>query len=101
MSYQQPYQQPYPVARRAGGTMMVIGVILVLVGIVVGGLASVTGSILGAAFVQAVPHAAEHLSQEAAWAVYGVFLLLALWLAPGGIAALLRRLLGSISSGRN
>ncbi len=72
-----------------------------LVGIVVGGLASVTGSILGAAFVQTVPHAAEHLSQEAAWAVYGVFLLLTLWLAPGGIAALLRRLLGSISSGRN
>ena len=44
MSYQQPYQQPYPVARRAGGTMMVIGVILVLVGIVVGGAVYVSGN---------------------------------------------------------
>ena len=72
-----------------------------LVGIVVGGLASVSGSILGAVFVQAVPHAAEHLSQEAAWAVYGVFLLLALWLMPGGIAALVRRLFSGISPRRN
>ena len=34
MSYQQPgYQQPgYPVARRSGGTLVVVGVLLVLVG---------------------------------------------------------------------
>ncbi len=61
-----------------------------LVGIVVGGLASISGSILGALFIQFVPHAAEQISREAAWAIYGGFLLLAVWLMPGGIAGLLR-----------
>jgi branched-chain amino acid transport system permease protein len=64
-----------------------------LVGIVVGGLASVSGSVLGAVFVQFVPHAAEQVSREAAWAIYGLFLLLALWLMPGGLVVLARRLL--------
>lgn len=67
--------------------------ISLLVGIVVGGLASIPGSILGALFVQFVPHTAEQISREAAWAIYGVFLLVTLWLMPGGMASLASRLL--------
>lgn len=61
-----------------------------LVGIVIGGLASIPGSLLGAIFIQFVPHAAEQVSREAAWAIYGVFLLIALWLMPAGLAGLVR-----------
>ena len=45
MSYQQPgYQQSgYPVARRSGGTLVVVGVLLVLVGIVAGAALYVSG----------------------------------------------------------
>jgi branched-chain amino acid transport system permease protein len=66
--------------------------ISLLVGIVVGGLASIPGSLLGALFVQFVPHTAEQVSREAAWAIYGVFLLIALWAMPGGVASLVTRL---------
>lgn len=73
--------------------------ISLLVGIVVGGLASITGSLVGALFVQFVPHSAEQVSREAAWAIYGACLLLALWIAPGGVAGLLRRVIGGRSTG--
>lgn len=45
MSYQQPgYQQSgYPAARRSGGTLVVVGVLLVLIGIVAGGALYVSG----------------------------------------------------------
>ena len=46
-----------------------------LVGIVVGGLASVSGAIYGALFIQFVPNVADHLSKSAPWAVYGAFLI--------------------------
>ena len=70
-----------------------------LVGIVVGGLASITGSLVGALFVQFVPHSAEQVSREAAWAIYGACLLLALWIAPGGVAGLFRRVTGGRPTG--
>jgi branched-chain amino acid transport system permease protein len=73
--------------------------ISLLVGIVVGGLASITGSLVGALFVQFVPHSAEQVSREAAWAIYGVCLLIALWVAPGGVAGLLRRVTGGRPKG--
>lgn len=65
-----------------------------VVGIVIGGLASIAGSLLGAVFIQFVPHVAEHISREASWAIYGGFLLLALWLIPGGLAGLINRVIG-------
>ena len=73
--------------------------ISLLVGIVVGGLASITGSLVGALFVQFVPHSAEQVSREAAWAIYGGCLLIALWVAPGGVAGLLRRMTGGRTKG--
>ena len=43
-------------------------------------------------YVAPVPHTAEQVSREAAWAIYGVFLLLTLWAMPGGVASLVTRL---------
>ena len=46
-----------------------------LVGIVVGGLASIPGAIFGALFIQFVPNVADQISKAAPWAIYGVFLI--------------------------
>ena len=63
-----------------------------LVGIVVGGLASVSGAIFGALFIQFVPNYAQEISKAAPWAIYGVFLIGFMYLMPDGVAGLLRRL---------
>jgi branched-chain amino acid transport system permease protein len=57
-----------------------------LVGIVVGGLASVSGAVFGALFIQFVPNVADHLSKSAPWAVYGVVLIAFMYLMPTGVA---------------
>ena len=59
-----------------------------LVGIVVGGLASVSGAIYGALFIQFVPNIADQISKAAPWAIYGVFLIVCMVAMPGGIAGL-------------
>ncbi len=46
-----------------------------LIGIVVGGLASISGAIYGALFIQFVPNIADEISKAAPWAIYGLFLL--------------------------
>ena len=61
-----------------------------LVGIVVGGLASVSGAIYGALFIQFIPNVADHLSKSAPWAVYGAFLIGSMYLMPTGVAGALQ-----------
>jgi branched-chain amino acid transport system permease protein len=61
-----------------------------LVGIVVGGLASIPGAIFGALFIQFVPNWAQDISKAAPWAIYGVFLILFMYVMPLGIAGSLR-----------
>jgi branched-chain amino acid transport system permease protein len=61
-----------------------------LVGIVVGGLASVSGAIFGALFIQFIPNVADHLSKSAPWAVYGVFLIVFMYLMPTGVVGALQ-----------
>ena len=61
-----------------------------LVGIVVGGLASVAGPIFGGFFIQFVPNWAQDISKAAPWAIYGVFLILFMYVMPRGIAGTLR-----------
>jgi len=63
-----------------------------LVGIVVGGLASIEGAIFGAIFIQFVPNLADQISKAAPWAIYGVFLIAFMYLLPGGIAGLIKAL---------
>ncbi len=61
-----------------------------LVGIVVGGLASISGAIFGALFIQFVPIWAQDISKAAPWAIYGVLLILFMYVMPLGIAGSLR-----------
>ncbi len=66
--------------------------ITLLVGIVVGGLASVPGAIFGAFFVQFVPNIADQISKSAPWAIYGIFLIVFMYFMPLGIAGGVQRL---------
>ena len=70
-----------------------------LVGIVIGGLASIEGAVFGALFIEFVPNYADQLTvyfgenaKALPGAVYGVLMILAMALAPMGIAGLLRSL---------
>ena len=62
-----------------------------LVGIVVGGLASVAGPVFGAFFIQFVPNWAQDISKAAPWAIYGVFLILMMYVMPWGVWGGLRK----------
>jgi len=61
-----------------------------LVGIVIGGLASIPGAIYGAIFIQFVPNIADQISKAAPWAIYGVFLIGFMYLVPFGVAGAIR-----------
>ena len=66
-----------------------------LVGIVIGGLASISGAIFGALFIQFVPNWAQDISKAAPWAIFGVFLIGFMYVMPRGIAGFLRLRCGS------
>ena len=61
-----------------------------LVGIVIGGLASIPGAIYGAIFIQFVPNIADQISKAAPWAIYGVFMIGFMYLMPTGVAGAIR-----------
>jgi branched-chain amino acid transport system permease protein len=60
--------------------------------VVVGGLGTVLGSVLGALFVVFVPQYAGDVNQALTGVVYGCTLIAVVYLLPGGAAGLLRRL---------
>jgi branched-chain amino acid transport system permease protein len=64
--------------------------ITLLVGVVVGGLASISGAIYGALFIQFIPNIADQISRAAPWAIYGAFLIGFMYLMPAGVAGLVR-----------
>ena len=70
--------------------------IFLLVGAVVGGLASIPGAIFGGIFIQFVPNIADEISKSAPAAIYGLFLIAFMYLLPlgvmGGVKALWARL---------
>ena len=57
-----------------------------LIGIVIGGLASIPGAIFGALFLQFVPNVADEISKAAPWAIFGLFLLAFVYVMPMGIS---------------
>lgn len=57
-----------------------------LIGIVVGGLASISGALYGALFIQFVPNIADSVSKAAPWAIFGIFIIAFVYLMPAGIA---------------
>jgi len=66
--------------------------ISLLVGVVVGGLGSISGAIFGALFIQFVPNVADELSKSAPWAVYGGMLLALAYVAPDGVMWILQKI---------
>jgi branched-chain amino acid transport system permease protein len=64
--------------------------IVLLVGIVIGGLASISGAIYGALFIQFVPNIADEISKAAPWAIFGIFLLGFVYVMPMGVAGAVR-----------
>lgn len=64
--------------------------IALFVGLVVGGVGSIPGALFGGLFVLFVPNIAEHVSKGLAGAVYGVILILVIYLMPSGAAGLVR-----------
>jgi branched-chain amino acid transport system permease protein len=67
--------------------------ILLLVGIVIGGMASISGAIYGALFIQFVPNIADEVSKAAPWAIFGIFMILFVYLMPTGVAGAVRLVL--------
>ena len=65
--------------------------IALLTGIVIGGLGTIAGAVIGGVFVQFLPYYSNEISQAAPGVVYGVIIILIMILAPGGIIGLLRR----------
>jgi branched-chain amino acid transport system permease protein len=61
-----------------------------VVGVVVGGLASISGALYGALFIQFIPNVADQISKAAPWAIYGVFLIGFMYLMPSGVAGAIR-----------
>ncbi|HZN47445.1 MAG TPA: branched-chain amino acid ABC transporter permease [Ramlibacter sp.] len=64
--------------------------ISLVVGMVVGGLASITGAFWGAIFIQFVPNLADQISKAAPWALYGAAMIVFMYVMPTGIAGALR-----------
>src|SRR6185295_8507343 len=61
-----------------------------LIGIVIGGLASITGAVFGALFIQFIPNIADEISKAAPWAIFGVFLIVFIYVMPMGIYGAIR-----------
>ena len=64
--------------------------ISLLVGLVIGGVGSIPGCIFGGLFVLYVPNIANSLSTGLAGAIYGVILLLVIFVMPAGAAGFVR-----------
>ena len=70
-----------------------------LAAVVVGGLATVSGALLGALFIVLVPEYSSDVDQALSGVVYGTVLILCMWLLPGGAVDLARRIWGRIEGG--
>jgi branched-chain amino acid transport system permease protein len=88
-----------------GGALLAIGVQFVapdsfsyfvsinfLVGMVVGGIASLPGAIYGAVFVHVVPHLTEAISKNATGVVFGLIVIAVIYTMPYGINGFIVRI---------
>jgi branched-chain amino acid transport system permease protein len=60
--------------------------IMFLVGIVIGGVASISGAVYGALFIQFIPNIADQISKAAPWAIFGIVLIALMYTMPVGVA---------------
>jgi branched-chain amino acid transport system permease protein len=66
-----------------------------LAGLVVGGLGSLSGPLFGAIFVMFVPNVAQDVNKAAPGVIFGLLIILVMYVAPTGVAGLVRRGLGA------
>jgi branched-chain amino acid transport system permease protein len=71
-----------------------------LVGLVVGGVGSIPGSLIGGVFVLFVPNIAERVSTGLSGAIYGIILLLVIFVMPSGAAGFARFAAARLASAR-
>jgi len=74
--------------------------IFLFVGLIVGGVSSIGGTLLGAAFIEFVPNVADKLSKAAPGAVYGVILIAVMFLMPAGVGGFLNQMWRKVASRR-
>ena len=70
-----------------------------LVGVVIGGLASIPGAVFGGVVIVFIPNLAEQVSKAAPWAIYGIFLILFMYFMPTGIWGFIRMLYARFTRG--
>jgi branched-chain amino acid transport system permease protein len=68
-----------------------------LAAVVVGGLATVTGAVLGAAFIVLVPEYAGDVDEALAGVIYGAVIIAVMYLEPGGAMGVVRRVKGWVA----
>jgi branched-chain amino acid transport system permease protein len=64
-----------------------------LIGVVIGGLASISGALYGAFFIEFVPTWTQDVSKAAPWAIFGVVLIAFVYVMPLGVASGVQALL--------
>ncbi len=72
-----------------------------LVGLILGGMGSLPGCLFGGLFVLYVPNIAESVSRGLAGAIYGVIMLLVIFVMPSGAAGFARLAVARLSRWRN
>jgi branched-chain amino acid transport system permease protein len=60
-----------------------------LVGSAIGGIATISGAIVGGFFIEFVPNLANDISDAAPWALYGLAMLLFMYAMPRGVVGTL------------
>src|SRR5947209_8356467 len=71
--------------------------IQLFVGLVVGGVGSIPGTLFGGLFALFAPNVAESVSKGLAGAVYGVILVLVIYVMPSGAAGLVRLIVSKLA----
>jgi branched-chain amino acid transport system permease protein len=71
--------------------------IALFVGLVIGGVGSIPGTVFAGLFVLFVPNIAEGISKGLAQAVYGTILIVVIFVMPAGAAGLVRLVVARIS----
>jgi branched-chain amino acid transport system permease protein len=74
--------------------------IFLFVGLIVGGVSSIGGTLIGAAFIEFVPNLADKVSKAAPGAVYGVILIAVMFLMPIGVGGFLSGLWRKVAKAR-
>ena len=68
--------------------------VALLVGLVIGGVGWLPGAVFGGLFLVFVPNVAENISKGLSGAVFGVILILVIYLMPSGAGGLVRKIAG-------